>query len=111
MEKVELGVGTPAVIGRNGARVKELEREHGVKINVRSDVGVCRIVGSSKAVGSARDAIQAIIAPMLAEEANMKKAVEMSATGGDAAWQAPVFLKNSKAGENLPKRGGGGIWW
>mmetsp|Transcript_29542 Transcript_29542/g.41354 ORF Transcript_29542/g.41354 Transcript_29542/m.41354 type:complete len:528 (-) Transcript_29542:257-1840(-) len=86
LETMNLGIATPAVIGRAGTRVKELERAHSVQINVNSESGVCRIVGMPKAVESARNAITAITEPLiLAEEA--KKEADRAAEAGDSAWQ------------------------
>lgn len=89
LETMQLGVATPAVIGRAGTRVKELEREHGVKINVNSESGICRIVGKSPAVKSAKSAIEVIMEPLLMEEA-AKKEAEKILQAGDSTWSAPT---------------------
>jgi len=85
-ETLDLGVGTPAVIGRAGSTVKDLEKTHKVQLNVNSDSNVCRIVGKQANVTSAKEAIQAIIEPILkAEEA--KKQADLEAEAGDSTWQ------------------------
>merc|ERR1712048_871808 len=59
-EFVELSVGTSAVIGRGGSNILELEKTHGVKINVQNTLGTCSIVGKKTAVVGAKAAIEAI---------------------------------------------------
>eukprot|EP00521_Asterionellopsis_glacialis_P007339 CAMPEP_0195284424 /NCGR_PEP_ID=MMETSP0707-20130614/2620_1 /TAXON_ID=33640 /ORGANISM="Asterionellopsis glacialis, Strain CCMP134" /LENGTH=608 /DNA_ID=CAMNT_0040343757 /DNA_START=51 /DNA_END=1877 /DNA_ORIENTATION=+ len=86
LEILNLGIATPAVIGRAGTRVKELERAHSVQINVNSESEVCRIVGMPKAVDSARNAITAITEPLILAEA-AKKEADRAAESGDSAWQ------------------------
>ena len=44
-EEIELGSATAAVIGRGGSNVAELEKKHGVKLNVRSEFQKARVVG------------------------------------------------------------------
>jgi polyribonucleotide nucleotidyltransferase len=84
-ETLDLGVATPAVIGRAGARVKELEKAHGVQINVNSESGVCRIVGKEKPVKAAKEAILAIVEPLLLVE-KAKKEADREMEAGDSAW-------------------------
>ena len=85
-EEVELGSATAAVIGRGGSNVAELERTHGVKINVRSELQKARIVGRAENVAAASKAIQAIAKPILGAEAAQEKANEQQASG-ESAWQ------------------------
>lgn len=85
-EEVELGSATAAVIGRGGSNVAELEKTHGVKINVRSELQKARIVGRAENVAAASKAVQAIAKPILDAEAAQKKADEQQASG-ESAWQ------------------------
>ena len=85
-EEVELGSATAAVIGRGGSNVAELEKTHGVKINVRSELQKARIVGRAENVAAASKAIQAIAKPILGAEAAQEKANEQQASG-ESAWQ------------------------
>lgn len=88
LETMKLGAATPAVIGKAGSRVKELEKEHKVRINVNSQSGICSVVGTAAAVKSAKGAIDTIMAPMLMEEAATREAAKMQNTG-DITWTAP----------------------
>jgi len=85
-EEIELGSATAAVIGRGGSNVAELEKTHGVKINVRSELQKARIVGRAENVAAASKAIHAIAKPILDAEAAQKKADEQQASG-ESAWQ------------------------
>lgn len=85
-EEIELGSATAAVIGRGGSNVTDMEKRHGVKINVRSDEQVARVVGKPDKVASASKDILAIAKPILDAEKAQKKADEAVATG-DSAWQ------------------------
>lgn len=85
-EELELGSATAAVIGRGGSNVAELEKTHGVKINVRSELQKARITGKPEKVAAASKAIQAIAKPILDAEAARKKADEQLASG-ESAWQ------------------------
>lgn len=85
-EEIELGSATAAVIGRGGSNVTEMEKRHGVKINVRSDEQVARVVGKPDKVAAASKDILAIAKPILDAEKAQKKADEAVATG-DSAWQ------------------------
>mmetsp|Transcript_41277 Transcript_41277/g.124871 ORF Transcript_41277/g.124871 Transcript_41277/m.124871 type:complete len:616 (-) Transcript_41277:402-2249(-) len=75
---IQLGVGTPAVIGRGGARVNELEKAHGVKIAVESASGRCQIVGKRSKVDAAKVAIDKIVEPLMEEERIRKEAERMA---------------------------------
>jgi rRNA processing protein Krr1/Pno1 len=85
-EEIELGSATAAVIGRGGSNVTDMEKRHGVKINVRSDEQVARVVGKPEKVAAASKDILAIAKPILDAEKAQKKADEAIATG-DSAWQ------------------------
>ncbi|KAL7507638.1 hypothetical protein ACHAXN_004790 [Cyclotella atomus] len=85
-EEIELGSATAAVIGRGGSNVTDMEKRHGVKINVRSDEQVARVVGKPDKVAAASKDILAIAKPILDAEKAQKKADEAIATG-DSAWQ------------------------
>ena len=85
-EELELGSATAAVIGRGGSNVAELEKTHGVKINVRSELQKARITGKAEKVAAASKAIQAIAKPILDAEAAQKKANEQVRVG-ESAWQ------------------------
>eukprot|EP00956_Cyclotella_meneghiniana_P004527 scaffold5580_cov61-Cyclotella_meneghiniana.AAC.7 len=85
-EEIELGSATAAVIGRGGSNVTEMEKRHGVKINVRSDDQSARVVGKPDKVAAASKAILAIAKPILDAEKAQKEADQAIATG-DSAWQ------------------------
>lgn len=85
-EDVELGSATAAIIGRGGSNVAELEKRHGVKINVRSEFQKARVVGKPDKVAGAVKAIMATAQPILdAEEAQRKADEEQE--NGKSAWQ------------------------
>jgi len=85
-EEVELGSATAAIIGRGGSNVAELEKRHGVKINVRSEFQKARVVGKPDKVAGAVKAIMATAQPILdAEEAQRKADEEQQ--NGKSAWQ------------------------
>ena len=86
-EEIELGNATAAVIGRGGSNVAELEKRHGVKINVRSELQKARVVGKPSMVEAAVKDINTIVKPILAAESAQKKADEEVQTG-ESAWQA-----------------------
>eukprot|EP00568_Trieres_chinensis_P008856 CAMPEP_0183307444 /NCGR_PEP_ID=MMETSP0160_2-20130417/17330_1 /TAXON_ID=2839 ORGANISM="Odontella Sinensis, Strain Grunow 1884" /NCGR_SAMPLE_ID=MMETSP0160_2 /ASSEMBLY_ACC=CAM_ASM_000250 /LENGTH=606 /DNA_ID=CAMNT_0025471029 /DNA_START=204 /DNA_END=2024 /DNA_ORIENTATION=- len=90
-ETMDLGVGTPAVIGRGGSRVTELEKTHGVKILVDSGSGGCNIVGKRAAVDKAKSAIEAIIKPLI-EEAKIREEADRLATQADSSLNAWVSV-------------------
>jgi polyribonucleotide nucleotidyltransferase len=85
-EEIALGSATAAVIGRGGSNVTDMEKRHGVKINVRSDEQVARVVGKPEKVAAASKDILAIAKPILDAEKAQQKADEAVATG-DSAWQ------------------------
>jgi len=85
-EEIELGSATAAVIGRGGSNVAALEKEHGVKINVRSELQKARVVGAPDKVAAAAKAITAIAKPILDAESAQKKADE-AVESGESAWQ------------------------
>jgi len=85
-EEIELGNATAAVIGRGGSNVAALEKTHGVKINVRSELQKARVVGKPDKVAAAAKAITAIAKPILDAEEAQKKADE-DVQSGESAWQ------------------------
>ena len=88
--QVDLGVGAPAVIGRGGSNIAELEKKHGVKLNVQN--GVCKIVGKKETLAAAKADIEAIVTPLIqkaAEEEKIRKQSEALAVDGDTAWSMP----------------------
>lgn len=87
LETLALGSATPAVIGKGGSKVKELETAHGVVIKVNGDTNAARIVGKREKVKEALDAIQAIIEPILLTE-KAQAAAQAAVASGDSAWQA-----------------------
>lgn len=89
-ESVELGVGTSAVIGRGGSKISELEKTHGVKINVQNTSGTCSIVGKKAAVEGAKTAIEAIVQPLIEKdiaEAKVREQSDQLGVGG-GGWDA-----------------------
>ena len=87
---VELGVGTSAVIGRGGSNIADLEKKHGVKLNVQNTT--CNIVGKKEKLPAAKAAIEAIVTPLIqkaAEEAKIRAQAEALAANGDNAWGMP----------------------
>ena len=85
-EEIELGNATAAVIGRGGSNVAALEKTHGVKINVRSELQKARVVGKPDKVAAAAKAITAIAKPILDAEEAQKKA-DKDVQSGESAWQ------------------------
>jgi rRNA processing protein Krr1/Pno1 len=85
LESIDLGIATPAVIGKGGSRVAELEKEHSVKVNVDSTTSTCKIMGPAKNVAAAKEAIEAIAKPLLDAQAAMKEA-DRAVDAGDSAW-------------------------
>ena len=85
-ENIELGSATAAVIGRGGSNVAEMEKLHGVKINVRSELQVARVVGKPDKVAAASKDILAVVSPILEAEKAQKKADEALASG-ESAWE------------------------
>mmetsp|Transcript_10568 Transcript_10568/g.16201 ORF Transcript_10568/g.16201 Transcript_10568/m.16201 type:complete len:236 (+) Transcript_10568:1211-1918(+) len=90
MEKMELDVGAPAVIGRGGSKIRELEKEFGVRLVVKSGTGVCRIVGRQDNVEKAKNEINNIIEPLFEEKRIKEEAdrlAQQAATSADTgAW-------------------------
>ena len=87
---VELGVGAPAVIGRGGSTIAELEKKHGVKLNVQD--AVCTIVGKKEKLAAAQTAIEGIVKPLIKkaeEEAKIRAQAEALAASGDKTWGLP----------------------
>lgn len=82
---MELGAGTPAVIGKGGSKIAQLEKAHSVKIFVNSGSQGCSIVGSEAAVSNAKKAISAIIQPVIAE-LEMKQEADRLATQSNTPW-------------------------
>jgi len=91
LDRVELGAGTPAVIGRGGSRVAELEKTHGVKILVESSSGGCNIVGKRAAVDKAKAAVLAVAKPLI-EEAKIREEADRLATQSDSNLNAWVTV-------------------
>ena len=85
-EEIELGSATAAVIGRGGSNVTDMEKRHGVKINVRSDEQKARVVGKPDKVAAASKDIMAITKPILDAEKAQQKADE-ALVSGESAWQ------------------------
>ena len=83
---MELGAGTPAVIGKGGSKIAQLEKAHSVKIFVNSGSQGCSIVGSEDAVSNAKKAISAIIQPVIAE-LEMKQEADRLATQSNTPWR------------------------
>ena len=95
-EEIELGNATAAVIGRGGSNVAELEKRHGVKINVRSELQKARVVGKPSMVEAAVKDINTIVKPILAAESAQKKADEEVQTG-ESAWQGDDTAEDDEA--------------
>ena len=85
-EEIELGSATAAVIGRGGSNIADMEKRHGVKINVRSEFQKARVVGKPEKVQAAVKDITAIAKPILDAEKAQKKADDALQTG-ESAWQ------------------------
>eukprot|EP00977_Amphora_coffeiformis_P013789 scaffold3701_cov149-Amphora_coffeaeformis.AAC.4 len=88
--EVNLGVGAPAVIGRGGSNIADLEKKYGVKLNVQN--AVCKIIGKKEKLPAAQTAIEAIVTPLIqkaAEEEKIRKQAEALAVNGDTAWSMP----------------------
>ena len=87
LEKLELGVGTSMVIGTGGSKIKELQKEHGVQINVQGTTST--LVGKKDSVAAAKKEILAIVTPLIerakAEVAAQKESEKMVAAG-DTTW-------------------------
>jgi len=91
MEQIDLSVGAPAVIGRGGSKIRELETTHNVKLVVQGDSGLCRIVGKPEKVKKAKEEIEGIVAPLVEEKRIAEEAQRMTmeaAAGDGGAWGA-----------------------
>lgn len=66
----------PAIIGKKGQTVRDLEAAHGVRIEVGKETLSCNIVGKKDAVNKARSAIEKIARPILAKEVEMAAVLE-----------------------------------
>lgn len=85
-EELELGSATAAIIGRGGSNVADLEKRHGVKVNVRSELQKARIVGKPDRVAKAVEEIAKVVKPILdAEQAQREANLVMES--GESAWQ------------------------
>lgn len=79
------GAATAAVIGKGGSKIKELETAHKVQLNVNGDA--CQMVGKEANVKAVKEAIHAIIDPIVSAQAAEKEATK-AAESGDSTWQA-----------------------
>ena len=86
LHTLDLGPGAPAVIGKGGSKVAELEKRHTVKIKVNSESAQCRIVGLKKNADAAKDEIELIIKPKLEEMKIAKLAQQAAENGGAPEW-------------------------
>lgn len=85
-EEIELGSATAAIIGRGGSNVADLEKRHGVKVNVRSELQKARVVGKPDRVAKAVEEIAKVVKPILdAEQAQREANLVMES--GESAWQ------------------------
>eukprot|EP00592_Proboscia_alata_P002586 CAMPEP_0194377898 /NCGR_PEP_ID=MMETSP0174-20130528/32934_1 /TAXON_ID=216777 /ORGANISM="Proboscia alata, Strain PI-D3" /LENGTH=616 /DNA_ID=CAMNT_0039159551 /DNA_START=143 /DNA_END=1993 /DNA_ORIENTATION=+ len=79
-ESIDFGSSTaaiiPAIIGKKGQTVRELEGAHGVRIEVGKETLTCNIVGKKDAVNKARAAIEKIAKPILEKEKQMAAVLE-----------------------------------
>jgi len=94
-EEIELGSATAAVIGRGGSNVAQLEKTHGVKINVRSEFQKARVVGKPDKVEAAAKDINAIAKPILEAEAAQKEA-DAALETGESAWQVDAVADDAE---------------
>lgn len=85
-EEIALGLATAAVIGRGGSNVALLEKKHGVKVNVRSELQKARVVGKPNNVAEAVKEIDAIVKPIMKRAEDQKK-VDDAVKAGDSEWQ------------------------
>lgn len=96
-EEIELGSATAAVIGRGGSNVALLEKKHGVKVNVRSELHKARVVGKPEKVEECVKEITAIVEPILATELAQKKAEDALQTG-ESEWQIEKSIVDDAEG-------------
>ena len=85
-EEIALGLATAAVIGRGGSNVAIIEKKHGVKVNVRSELQKARVVGKPNNVAEAVKEIDAIVKPIMKRAEDQKK-VDDAVKAGDSEWQ------------------------
>merc|ERR1711983_164104 len=79
LETLDLGnVGAPAIIGRGGSKIRELEQTHVVKLSVNSDTGLCQIVGKKEGVASAKKVIEDICKPLWEEQRLLEEAAVLA---------------------------------
>lgn len=83
---LDLGVGTPAVIGKGGSKIAELEKRYSVKIFINSGSQGCSIVGTKENTEKAKKTIEAIIQPVI-EEQQMKIEADRLATSSNTPWR------------------------
>lgn len=83
---MDLGAGTPAVIGRGGSKIAELEKTHSVKIFINSGSQGCSIVGTKENTENAKKTIEAIIKPVI-DEQEMKQEADRLATSSNTPWR------------------------
>ena len=91
LEKMDCGIGAAAVIGKGGSKIAELEKDHKVKLNIKSGSGECSIVGKKDNVEAAKTAIEGIVEPLkqkAIEEAKIQQAAEELDASGDDTWGA-----------------------
>ena len=91
MEQIDLSVGAPAVIGRDGSKIRELESTHNVKLVVQGDSGLYRIVGKTERIKKAKEEIEGIVAPLVGENRIAEEAQRMTmeaAAGDGGTWDA-----------------------
>ncbi|EJK71355.1 hypothetical protein THAOC_07218, partial [Thalassiosira oceanica] len=85
-EELELGSATAAIIGRGGSNVADLEKRHGVKVNVRSELQKARVVGKPDRVAKAVEEIAKVVKPILEAEQAQREA-NLVMESGESAWQ------------------------
>jgi len=85
-DDLHLGPATAAIIGRGGSNVADLEKRHGVKINVRSQLRAAKVVGKPENVAAAIEEMLKVATPLLEAEKLQIKATE-DVESGESAWQ------------------------
>jgi len=90
VEKLDLGVGVSAVIGRGGSKLQELEATHKVKVNIGRGTSQCTLVGQPAGVEKCQAEILSIVTPLIekaeAEAKIAQQAAQLAQNGGDGAW-------------------------